>query len=422
MTRAVLALLLVAGSALAREELRSDIKQPDFNQALDVVIVGDGWEWKDREDFFSLAKEKLGQRIRSEVAAKPMRDGSAFNFHYLFVSSEVSGVPWRPGYPARKTAFRSRVDAEGTMLSDDAAADAIANRLAPDVDLVVILVKLLKRQESITTKELDRLRHMKKKWRPETPSPDADVSSPDDVRPNADIPGDGGRIRITTVDTEAFIHEVGHASYGLGDEYDELDGEIPEEEKFDIALTPNLTCDPSGARWRHILADPPVQGGGTWQRGVWRPQKHCRMLESRSRNFCAVCAAAIRGTFAAPLPANPTITAPSEGATIVAPRVSAQLHQLEIPVAWRDGTGGAAPYSFHVVLRRESTGRRVWSNDVEGHLRRATISMRVKSGGSYLIGVRADGPGGRRSEYAWRRIEVELGGPASGILGAIDGD
>lgn len=422
---ALLSVLLLAGAAAAQEQtgqhrqLVSDVAEPDLNRAMDVVILAEGWRSAERDEFFQLAKKKLARRIRSEAAAEPLRETSGWNFHYLFVNSAAGAAPWRPGRPARDTAFKTYVDAEGTMLSDDAAADELAAELAPDVDLVVILVKLLPVDETLTAKKLDKLRHQPKHWQPA--SPDADVASPDDVRPNADVPLYGGRVRITTLDTEAFIHEVGHAAYGLGDEYDELDEEIPADEKWDVALTPNLTCDSSGARWRHIISTPPFEGGAAYARGVWRPEKHCRMRESRSQDFCAVCMASIRGSWTALPPSRPVITAPTEAARVNAPRVTASLHRLDLPFAWRDGPGGGDPVSFHVVLRRVSTGREVWSDDIEGHLRRAEASLRLKTGGAYLLGVRADGAGGQ-SEFAWRRVEVELGGPAGGILGAVDQD
>lgn len=422
-TPALCLALLVAAPGLAQErtgevrEVVSDVNQPDLARALDVVILAEGWKKAERDLFLETAREKLTRRIEREKVAEPLRQATAWNFHYVFVNS-AGAAPWRPGYPARDTALRAHVDREGTLLVDDALAEGLAAELAPDVDLVVALVKLLPGHESITIKEQQRLRRLKKKWRPEEPAEDADVGGPDDVRPNADIPGDGARIRITPQDTEAFVHEVGHAAFALGDEYDEFPGEIPAAERPEIALTPNLTCTPDGARWRHVLSTPPIEGGGTYQRGVWRPEPHCRMKESRSRDFCTVCAAAIRGTPGARPPRAPRLTAPEPGARVEAPAVTATLHQLGLRARWRHE--GPDPISFHLELRRESqTGREVWSLEVEGHLHAARLEKRLRTPGVYWLGVRADGPGGS-SSMDWRELRVVL--TSAGVVGVVDDD
>lgn len=415
--------LLVAAPGLAQEhtgevrELVSDVSEPDLGRALDVVILAEGYRKSERDLFLETAREKLARRIKREKAAQPLREATAWNFHYVFVNSSTA-APWRPGYPARDTALGSRVDREGTLIVDDAAAEGLAAELAPDVDLVVALVKLLPGHESITIKEQQRLRRLKKKWRPEEPAEDADVIGPGDVRPNADIPGQGARIRITPEDTEAFVHEVGHASFALGDEYDEFPGEIPAAEKPEIALTPNLSCAPDGARWKHLLSTAPIEGGGTYQRGVWRPEAHCRMKESRSRDFCTVCAAAIRATPGARAPRSPRLTAPEDGARVEAPAVSATLHQLGLRPRWRHE--GPDPISFHLELRRESqTGREVWSHEVEGHLHAALLEKRLRTPGVYWLGLRADGPGGS-SAMDWRQLRVVL--TSTGVVGVVDDD
>lgn len=420
-TPALLLLTLLPGPLLAQaptgavRELRSELSEPDLNLARDVVILSEGFRSSEREAFFTLAREKVAGRIRTEQVARPLRQAGAWNFHFLFVSS-YHAAPWRPGYPARDTAFASRVEGDGTLSCDDAAADALAAELAPDVDLVVVLIKHLSPAETVTFKERRRLQRLHRKYRPDPVSEDADVEGPGDVRANADVPTDGGRVRLTSEDTEVFVHEVGHAAFGLGDEYSEYEGEIPADERWEVALCPNLTCEPTGARWKHILPTPPVEGGGYYQRGVWRPKKSCRMNESRSRNFCPVCEAAIRGFDAAEAPRAPRFTSPAEGATLAAPRVTATLHELGLRPRWRQS--GPDPVSFHLELRRGSaTGREVWSDEYEGHLRTAALTKRLKTPGSYWLGLRADGLSSS-SETTWRRVEVRL--VAGDLVGAVE--
>lgn len=411
-------LTLPAAAQDAYQELRSQIEQPDFNRAQDVVILSEGWKKSEREDFFSQAREKVARRIAEESCAKPLRDVSDWNFHFLFVESPAGGAPWRPGYPARDTAFKSRVEADGTLSCDDARADALAAELAPDVDLVVVLIRHLPTNETVTTKELKRLKKLKKKWRPEPATDDADVEGPGDVRANADTPGDGGRVRMTTEDSEVFVHELGHAAYGLGDEYPEYDGEIPPDERWEVAICPNITCDPTGARWKSIVPTPPIEGAGYYERGVYRPKKHCRMNESRSKNFCPVCAAAIAGFASPAAPGAPRLTSPAEGAQVTAPKVTATLHQLKLSPRWQQT--GPDPVSYHMELRRgSSSGRELWSAELEGQLRAHELVKRLKTPGSYWLGLRADG-GASSSAMVWRRFEVRL--VQGNLVGAVDGD
>jgi len=98
-------------------------------------------------------------------------------------------------------------------------------------------------------------------------------------------------------DAATLTHELGHAVLGLGDEYTDT------PEAFDGGLggfafwypgpadvrEPNLSLDPTGAKWRHIVPSA-VEGGARRKTGVYHPAERCRMNRP-SDPFCPVCAA-----------------------------------------------------------------------------------------------------------------------------------
>lgn len=423
--RAALALLLLAllpALAPAQEptgsvkELTSDLRSEDWARATDVVILGDGYQANERDLFVADAK-RLARRVRVEQAARPMREGSDFNFHFAFVSSREKGVPWRAGRPARDTAFRSHVAADGSLESDDAAADTAAAQLAPDVDLVVVLVRLAPTNDPKTPRE--RLRSARRGHR--LASGD-EVTSPDDVRPNADVPEDGRRIRIPSIDTEAFIHELGHALYNLSDEYAEYEGTVPADERWQVAICPNLTLEPTGARWADIVPTA-FEGGGYYSQGVWRPEKTCRMRASRSELFCAVCEDVIRrAPEVSRPPGAPAWVRPADGARLTVDRGE----PLALAARWTHADEGRGPtVSFHLQLQRlnpDGTRRwRVWDDHVEDHRRTASIRVALREPGTYRLGISASNLAGE-SETTWTTFVVRLTEPATpGLAGSVLG-
>lgn len=412
--------LLLPASALAQPaDLTNDLRSEDWARATDVVILSDGYTAGERELFLADAK-RLSRRVRVEAAAKPMREAAPFNFHFAFVPGRDKGAPWQPGRPARSTPFSAHVTADGDFVTDDARADSVAAELAPDVDLVVILVRFTPAGEVITPRERSRF---KKLPRP-TDGEELDIpDGPGDVRPSADWPVDGQRVRITTQDTEAFIHEVGHALYGLSDEYDEYPGAPPEDQRWEVAVSPNLTLDPSGSRWSGLMSTPPVEGGGMWTQGVWRPQTHCRMRESRSQLFCPVCVDVIRNAGSARRPPAPTWVRPTADERIVLEPGA----DLELDPKWRH-TGGpnGQAVSFHLDLRRLSPDgsrkRMVWWEDVEGNLRTAPFAVGIRKAGTYALGVKAVNLAGS-SEVVWTTFTVRFsdgsGRDDEGIVGSL---
>lgn len=409
-------LLLLATPALAQPVVTSDIRDDDLARAVDVVILSEGYARGDHALFLADAR-KLTQQLRDDRAARPLREGAPINVHLAFVPGRDRGAPWQPGRPPRRTPFKAHVTPEGDFVTDDAAADAKAAELAPDVDLVVILVRLTSADEHIPAHE--RLR-----WKRARPADGEELelpTGPDDIRPSADLPSDGRRIRITANDTEAFLHEVGHALYGLSDEYEEYEGAPPPEDRWEIAICPNLTLEPSGSRWSRIVPTA-FEGGGLWSEGVWRPERRCRMRESRSQDFCAVCQDVIRGAAEVRVPPAPTWVRPVDGQEVVL-RAGEPL-RLTPKWAHRGGRYGQA-VSFSLDLRRLSPdGNRrwqVWWDEAEGHHRTAPLEVTVRKDGTYVLGVSASNLAGT-SETVWTtfRVRIERGGATAGIVDAID--
>lgn len=109
---------------------------------------------------------------------------------------------------------------------------------------------------------------------------------------------------------EVFLHELGHALAGLGDEYDGAD--LPGLYPHDVEpWEPNLTTtrDRERIKWRDLIrpgtpiptpahGQPPdyiglFRGGGYNRTGVYRPAANCRMRSNTAGEFCAVCRRAI---------------------------------------------------------------------------------------------------------------------------------
>lgn len=401
-------------------ELTSDLRSEEWAAVTDVVIVGDGYTASERDLFLEDAR-RLARRVRVEAAARPMREGVTFNFHFAFVPGRDKGAPWQPGRPARATPFGAHVTADGDFVTDDARADSVATELAPDVDLVVILVRFTPAGEVITPRERSRFERL---GRP-ADGEELDLpEGPGDVRPSADWPVDGKRIRITTKDTEAFIHEVGHALYGLSDEYAEYAGAPPADQRWEVAVSPNLTLDRAGSRWRDLVPTPPVEGGGMWTEGVWRPQTHCRMRESRSRLFCPVCEDVIRSAGSARRPPAPTWVRPTADETVV---LAAGVRRLVLEPRWRHAGGAhGQAVAFRLDLRRLSPDgsrkRQVWFDEQEGHKRTAPLDVGIRQPGTYALGLSAKNLAGS-SEVVWTTFTVRFAdgdeGEGEGIVGSI---
>lgn len=130
--------------------------------------------------------------------------------------------------------------------------------------------------------------------------------------------GMGGMGIATTGPRGVVVHEFGHAFVGLLDEYANHPGPPTGQ-----VSGPNATTDPKAPPWQHFLdAKVPgvtvLEGGATFQKGVWRPAGSCAMNAGGSA-YCPVCREAgvlMIYTYVSPIdqvaPAEPSVELPGD--------------------------------------------------------------------------------------------------------------
>ena len=399
--RAWLGSLLVSILALGTASAQSSFKVADIasvterpgepeagKYTIDVVILSEGFTEK-QKDLFRQKAAAVRRALLEDQVSEPMRAVTTFNFYEAWVPSAEIGVPWRNGEPAGDTPFQARITLDGSLTADKDAIDRAVRHVASKNNKTVGVVLV-----HAKSRTADRASNA-------PPRPEDGNAGPEDVRSWADTPaevfhelhggpGDAtangsqiGRILQNDGDMRSFVHEFGHAGYGLGDEYaNEPTSELPEGKQDEVAQYPNITTDPSGQRWRDLVPDLYANGkikeihdgGDTYARGVWHPYRKCRMNQTRTEPFCPVCDAIIRrsGEKAGPLPTPTAVSleAGKDGKAVVA--------------RWR-WPSAEQPAAFRVELWKD--GKRAWSGLVEGHLGEATIP--VDSAGPYTVHVRA---------------------------------
>lgn len=248
----------------------------DSKEAIDVVIVAEGYRKEEAETFYEDA------RIATEEVLKyaPFSDyKDRFNFTAVALESDESGVSIPHDGVWRKTALASSFD---TFYS---------NRY-------------------LTTLRLKQLN-------------DALAGIPYEyiiILANTDNYGGGGiynSYTLTAAHHRMFrpvtVHEFGHSFAGLADEYfyDDQYEEFyfPDVEPWEQNIT---TLKDFGQKWADMLPqDTPVptptdglaatdmtrigvyEGGGYQSKGVYRPFMDCRMRTNEVPQFCKVCERAI---------------------------------------------------------------------------------------------------------------------------------
>ncbi|MBI5367211.1 MAG: hypothetical protein HZA54_09250 [Planctomycetes bacterium] len=258
------------------------------DKKVDIVIVGDGYT---RRQLAPGGKyEKDARAFADCFFHQPPFDKYAayFNLHAVYVESLDNGADSRPGENRRRTAFRSTYRIQGIdRLLQYQHPEAVleAARNVPDLDLIFVMVN------------------------------------------DGRYGGSGGVVVcpsthkvfpapcFSTYGTQSFqvgIHEMGHSFANLGDEYADpsVVENFPLPPNGAELVFPNLTI---GARvnrntwkglvntvkWKHFLEFPyastvigAYEGGYFREKGVFRPQKNCKMREYEE-NFCAICREAI---------------------------------------------------------------------------------------------------------------------------------
>jgi len=349
-----------------------------------IVFVSDGYTSGEKSVFLADARA-LASTLDTDPAAACMRQKKSFRYHFAFKPSKQDGCALAPGAPPRDTAFRSYVAPNGMALCDDKLVDRFAVAQAPDVDAVVVVMKFEGGGSP--------------RWA------------------DADLKGFGSRVRIPRGWSNVFVHELGHALFGLGDEYGIHPEAIPKDEAAQIGLMPNLTTDPRGLRWRAITRSV-IEGGATYERGVYHAEPHCRMNEQTSQSFCSVCRHAILFE-PTRLPAKPRILAPTDGARIDA--------GSDVTVRWSKGGHKVVYYDF--VFFRFDEARQSWKQAAYELLdeTRSARDLGRLGAGRYLVMLAA---ANQQGASGWVSVAFAVGAPAaapsapsatSGVAGALSG-
>jgi hypothetical protein len=232
--------------------------------AWDVLFISEGFSHAELHDFGLHTKD-----LAVEMLAGPYfteEEDARFNFYRVDLPAELADADTpTPGWPLGGCLFDEGLDTPlmlRTRGSRQAIAQAAARAMGIDrFDAVVVVFNGV------------------------------------EGRANA-------AVNLTLADTPLVLaHELGHALFGLGDEYQELDrcatSFCQQQQVATIAapssLPPNLTYDPAGAKWAaHV--DGAVEGGARYDRCIYHPTDRC-IMGSSGNTFCPVCRAVIDARF-----------------------------------------------------------------------------------------------------------------------------
>lgn len=228
---------------------------------MNLLLLAEGYTLADRP-LFDQHVEQLAKAIRSESW---YRQG-LLNVHALWVESRER-APTAPSGKPNDTAFRAYY-----------GGDRAAHVISGDDDAVRVLMV---RQPPFLG----------------TSAPMHAIVLTNSTLYGGRGGGQGGGMCWTYTDarnparwTSCALHELGHALFGLADEYggDGFYGGSTEPKE------PNVTLDKRGAKWRHLIVGA-VAGGKGYDSGIYHPTHTCRMRIFPAP-FCAVCSDAARRT------------------------------------------------------------------------------------------------------------------------------
>lgn len=258
----------------------------------DLVILGDGFV----EDELSLYATEVDRIVAEVLSIAPFDElRGAINVHRVDVASDESGAGDQIDQVFRRTYFDSSFGAFGIdrlLVTDESLALDVAIDAVPEMNAVLVLV--------------NSERHG----------------------------GSGGAVSVVSRATGASriaIHELGHSSFGLADEYAYYaDCSDPNRANYTGAepAEPNVTASVPDLKWSDAQTpgipvptmsnpDPnecnphpsPVpdgtvgafEGARYFRRGMYRPAYRC-MMRVLSDPFCAVCRDTIRRVLAPYVP------------------------------------------------------------------------------------------------------------------------
>ncbi len=243
------------------------------SDAIDVVIVAEGYQKKEAKDFYAYAKQAMNALFAHEPFGT-LRD--RFNILAVALPSADSGVSVPGASNWKQTALSSHFN---TFYSD----------------------------RYLTTLRLRQLH-------------DALAGLPYEhiiILANTDTYGGGGILNSYTLTTTrnpqfepVVVHEFGHSFAGLGDEYYYDDQFVPyynaETEPWEQNIS---TLKDFPSKWSDMLPQdisiptPPdaehpdligvYEGGGYMSKGVFRAYQDCRMKTNTAKAFCPVCQRAL---------------------------------------------------------------------------------------------------------------------------------
>lgn len=310
--RALALFLLTMAAACAQpSEVISKNADPSL-ETVKIVIVGDGWTAKNMDRY-----KKVCLDLYDNITNDPMieRMKKFIRFTRYDVVSEDEGCTRLFCTPAlaRRTALKVTYSRRGTFAPPNCPPARI--EVNKDVDFAAPAVPFM-------PEEGMRALYNIAKYTDRTlifiVCADSDVAIAWQYTGALDLPigtnERGGQIRLnqaphgvifcTPFDiskrdggaSKVLVHELGHAIWGLGDEYfSPGDTCNLTPEMTDADLPPNLSI--AGAKWQHLIdagiVGKPVDGG--WMgcaNGIVHPTATCKMLDNTS-DFCVVCEEAI---------------------------------------------------------------------------------------------------------------------------------
>lgn len=260
--------------ALCAGEVWRDLRADRPEHAVDLVFVSEGFDDDELAGFRRRVADWLAA-LDGDATTIVGRDPARFNRYA--VSLPTRGDPTDDvlsDTPLRGCLRRDALVGGGTpmLTAHPILARFAARAHVPEADIVVVVMNT------------DRGR----------------ANAPVMLEPGTEV---GVVVVRRDVSARTLDHELGHALVHLGDEYEEVDAcfdadpapsALPRSEgDWALALTPNLTVDPRGARWAAWTAGA-VEGGARYRRCVYHPTARCRMRDDLGDDpFCPVCNAAI---------------------------------------------------------------------------------------------------------------------------------
>lgn len=244
-------------SGLCSEPLRSTGHYAWPHETLDLVFVAEGFQAGELPKFDQRVDELMNEMLADEDSVVSAV-APHINVHRLQFTSATSELTNEVTSDTALGGCLANDSLGGPpLLGGASSAGIIARALVPHADAVIVLFNT--------------------RW-------------------GRDHAGDTVQLKMTS-SADTLTHELGHALLGLADEYSDVAASYPPAEQpeypeaVDLAMTPNLSLDPSGAKWS-ALVNGSVEGGSRYSTGVYHPAHRCRM-SSEADPFCPVCREAV---------------------------------------------------------------------------------------------------------------------------------